>query len=448
MKKFLAGLLGGVAVVAVCLYALRIVGEARPGVFQSVSVDGAGNLVMIEYPDFHITKAAAADGYATRETIRTDAFTNPVCAGIDGDGNLFITDQKGDAIKELMAADDYRVSKTLATGVVRTGPFCNLALDGSGNIFLFEPEAVTEVLAEGGYATAKPLAHGHFGSRHGGALDTQGNIFVLDDGAVKEITVDSGYTEVRTIANNVYTVNGSLTVDAVGNIFVANDEAVKELPAEGGYAQIKTLTNKRYFFPNGTAVDRDGNLIVVDFPVRRVDEVIARGGYSEAKPLVAVDDSLAYRAKMLLPNKLTGPSAVTVVARPLTERYSGPPTVVVAPPQVNVAVRLTMPNPELARKAATKANSAISACVAERLRGELPSRVSSADCSAPGILAAYQEVDYPYMDLIKDWVDERRDFSSRLDQHLITDQQAGIEQKEFMRKIEETAQKRRNGVSP
>ena len=311
MRKFLAGLLAGVLVAVSCLYGLGFIEAARPSWYREVAVDGGGNLLLIEYLGSAVTKVAAEGGYAASETIGQDAFKNAICTGVDGAGDLFVADSDGNAIREIVAAEG--TVKTLAASIA-IGPPCSLAIDGSGNIFVFEFRGVKEIVAEGGYATVKPLFSGQIG-RNGGALDAGGNVFFLDGGAVKELTVASGYTALTPIASGVYTLNGSLAIDTAGDLFIATDDEVKEIPAAGGYAEVKTLIKGRYYFPTGKPVDRNGNLIVVDYPNRRVIQLMAGSGYSRVVTLAVPRDGLAYQAKMFLERKLgIGTTQRTIVA--------------------------------------------------------------------------------------------------------------------------------------
>lgn len=299
MIKFLAGFLIGVGLVPSSLYTFQIIESAQPSNFQSVAIDGGGNILLIDSLARSVTKLDAASGYAARETVGKGAFGSPVCEGVDENGNLFVADWAGHTIRKLAAADDYATVQSLAPGAVNFSSGCSLEIDKNGNIFVFDADSVKEILAPGGDATVRTVAKGHYGLRHSGALDAGGNIFLVEGGIVKEILAEGDYGTVNIIAALPGAVDG-LALDAQGNIFITDRQSVQEIPADGDYGRVKILTRGAYYFPHGAPVDRNGDLFVADFDNTQVKELLAEGGYSRLETVAASEDGLAYRIRRFL----------------------------------------------------------------------------------------------------------------------------------------------------
>jgi hypothetical protein len=119
-----------------------------------------------------------------------------------------------------------------------------------------------------------------------------------------------------------------------------------------------------------------------------------------------------------------------------------------AAPQRQVSKTTTppMPPPELLRQASIKAATAIASCRNRRLSGELRTYVSSAECSGPIIFGAYQEIYYPYLDLVSSLVSERRRLADLLDKRMITEQQAQTEDQTFGELLEREVKRRSSGI--
>jgi hypothetical protein len=58
-------------------------------------------------------------------------------------------------------------------------------------------------------------------------------------------------------------------------------------------------------------------------------------------------------------------------------------------------------------------------CVNQRHAGILKTFAESAECSNPQIIAAYERVRFPYMDLVKQYTDRKLDIMEQLDHHTI-----------------------------
>ena len=60
-------------------------------------------------------------------------------------------------------------------------------------------------------------------------------------------------------------------------------------------------------------------------------------------------------------------------------------------------------------------------CRSMRLSGRRPSFVASVQCSNPGIVVAYQKVDYPYITLLNEALARRLQLAERADQKKISE---------------------------
>jgi|GEM_PF-5586917 hypothetical protein len=93
-----------------------------------------------------------------------------------------------------------------------------------------------------------------------------------------------------------------------------------------------------------------------------------------------------------------------------------------------------------------RSRAAIEECRQRRLRGELKSYKESAQCSNPQIFAAWQQANYPHMDLITTWLDTREAESEKVDQKLITAEQFEREMDELTLRLTAEERRRRAGL--
>ena len=93
-----------------------------------------------------------------------------------------------------------------------------------------------------------------------------------------------------------------------------------------------------------------------------------------------------------------------------------------------------------------KSRQAIEECRQRRLRGELASYKMSAECSSPKIFAAWQEANYPHMDLITAWVNEREAASERVDQRAMTPRDFDLKMVELTNRLTAEERRRSSGL--
>jgi hypothetical protein len=93
-----------------------------------------------------------------------------------------------------------------------------------------------------------------------------------------------------------------------------------------------------------------------------------------------------------------------------------------------------------------KSRLAIAECRERRLKRELSSYKESAECSNPKIFAAWQEANYPHMDLITEWLDAREAASEKVDQKVITPKEFERQMDELTVRLTAEEQRRRAGL--
>jgi len=93
-----------------------------------------------------------------------------------------------------------------------------------------------------------------------------------------------------------------------------------------------------------------------------------------------------------------------------------------------------------------KSRIAIAECRERRLKKELATYKASADCSNPRIFAAWQEANYPHMDLITAWLDAREAASEKVDQRIITPKEFERQMDELTIRLTAEEQRRRAGL--
>jgi hypothetical protein len=107
------------------------------------------------------------------------------------------------------------------------------------------------------------------------------------------------------------------------------------------------------------------------------------------------------------------------------------------------------PQPPVPANMATpleRSRIAIAECRERRLRKELASYKESAQCSNPKIFAAWQEANYPHMDLITAWLSAREAASEKVDQRIITPKEFERQMDDLTIRLTAEEQRRRAGL--
>jgi hypothetical protein len=102
---------------------------------------------------------------------------------------------------------------------------------------------------------------------------------------------------------------------------------------------------------------------------------------------------------------------------------------------------------DLATAARAKSVAATRECQESRLRGEIKTHKESVECSNPKIFAAWQQAQYPYMDLVQLQLSARLVGAENLDKKKITEAEFQLQLAELQTRIAAEEQRRRVEVS-
>ena len=324
-----------------------------------VTVDGSGNLYIVDTGNSRIRKVTASTGIITTVAgngardfggdggSATAAKLNlPRGVAVDGDGNIYIADANNHRVRKV-DADTRNISTVAGSGergfggdsglatlpAVKLNFPWDVALDGSGNLYIADRnnyrirrvDADTKIITtfagngsasccnDGGQATAAGL-----GSPQHLALDGSNNLYIVSNIShrIRKVTASTGI--ITTIAGGTN----------------------RGFNGDGGLA-----TATLFYNIQGVAVDGSGNLYIVDFTnqrIRRVDAVtkivstVAGGATGDGSPATAahlnspqgveadgagnfyIGDALNYRIR-----KIDAAGNISTVAGNGTNGFSG-----------------------------------------------------------------------------------------------------------------------------
>lgn len=294
-------------------YADGVGGAAQFLTPQGIAVDASGNvfvadtgnnLVRMIDPAGNVSSLAGAQGQAgNTDGVGTSAqFGTLAAITVDGTGNIYVVDQSNESVRKVDVEGNVA---TVATGLQLPG---GLAAAQRGGLFGAAASAIlafdlgsgqTSVLAgstgEPGYQDASGDS-ARFGSLKGLAVAPSGILCAVDagNGAVRSVTPYGGVT---TLAGAPGAGKGSgtggLAVDAAGNILVASASAsaILKVTAAGAVSVLAgqvglagstdgTGTQARFGVPAGLAQDASGNLYVSDRANQVIRKVTAGGAVS------------------------------------------------------------------------------------------------------------------------------------------------------------------------
>jgi hypothetical protein len=270
-----------------------------------VALDAAGSIYIADAGNHRVRKVAV-DG--TISTIAGDGTSgssgdvgpalsarfDPQSVAVDAAGNVYIVDM-----------DNVRLRRVAADGTITTaagggngdsgdgGPATNarlsnpwgLALDGAGNLYIADSynNRVRKVAADGTIVTVAgngtagnsgdggPAANAQLGIPKGVALDSAGNLYIadLDNSRIRKVGVDGN---IATLA--AFDHPDSVAVDVGGNLYVADTSSctVRKVAAGGTISTLVGNTDPKYSAmggsastcPNAATVDAAGNLYFAD----------------------------------------------------------------------------------------------------------------------------------------------------------------------------------------
>ena len=248
---------------------------------SGVSVDGAGNIYIVDHNNYRIRKVTAATGLISTVAGNGGGFSGdggpasaagmlPFAVAADAAGNLVIADADYRRIRRVSAA----------TGIIST-------VAGNDN---------TSFSGDGGVAVGADLA-----APQAVALDGAGNLYIADqnnhrirkvNGATGQITTvagngSAGYTgDFGSAAQASLNSPRALTLDGAGNLYIADNSCrVRKVDTAGMISTVAgagcgsggdggPATQAYLYYPQGLALDGSGNLYIADSSnnsIRKVD---------------------------------------------------------------------------------------------------------------------------------------------------------------------------------
>lgn len=126
---------------------------------------------------------------------------------------------------------------------------------------------------------------------------------------------------------------------------------------------------------------------------------------------------------------LMGSVGIATIAANMSAHHSNQPI----PPPSDIQLR---------KLASRNAEISLLKCRNKRLNGELKSYVESVKCSAPEIYKSYQNINFPYMDLIENLNQKREEIAKQIDSKDLSEEQANKELKAFTETLDSTIKQR------
>src|SRR3989454_4287472 len=293
---------------------------------NSVAVDRAGNLFIVDTYNYRIRKVSA-DGIIT--TVAGNPLASPLGSfncSYSGDGGpatsaqLCASGVAVDSAGSLFISAVNRIRKVSASGIITTvagggtpgysgdgGPAINaqlgnaflgnlpfgVAVDGAGNLFIADTNnnRIRKVSSDGIITTVAgngsqgfsgdggPAINAQLAGPNSVAVDSAGNLFILDfyNNRIRKVSSDGIIT---TIAGNAQLNHPQgIAVDSDGNLFIADTYNLRILKVSSDGIITTVAGNGTYGFsgdggpainarlsPSGVAVDSAGNLFIADKP--------------------------------------------------------------------------------------------------------------------------------------------------------------------------------------
>ena len=236
-----------------------------------VTADGAGNLYVTDSYSETIRKvvmatgavttlAGSADTYGSADgTGPTARFNNPLGVTMDGAGNLYVVDKSSSTIRKVVIATGAVTTLAGTAGMIGvqdgTGPTARfyypggMAMDGAGNLYVADTngDTIRKVVVATGVVTTPVGSPGsgsadgtgpaaHFNRPSGVAVDGAGNLYVADTGnhTIRKVVVATGtVTTLAGTAGVIGSTDGTgsaarfhspsaVALDGAGNLYVAD----------------------------------------------------------------------------------------------------------------------------------------------------------------------------------------------------------------------------------
>ncbi|QHT66761.1 6-bladed beta-propeller [Rhodocytophaga rosea] len=251
---------------------------------QQITIDGAGNMYVIDGNNYRILKYNSAGQFLLKFGSLGTAdgqFSSPSDIAADAEGNVYVTDASKHLVQKFSANGQF-LSK-IGSGGTADGQFqspVGIATDVQGNIYVADTvkKCIQKFNTNGQFLLkfgSKGTANGQFTTIKDMAMDTQGNIYIPDhsNNRVQKFTTNGQFLSTILI-NDIISTDNSIAVDGEGNLYmpVTNDQdempSIRKYSSSGQYlfeyckygleeGQIEAL--------GGIAVDAQGNVYISDF---------------------------------------------------------------------------------------------------------------------------------------------------------------------------------------
>ena len=291
---------------------------------SAVSVDGAGNVYVIDTSNQTVRKISAGGSVSTLAGTpglggRTDGtgaaarFFYPAGVAVTGAGTVYVVDTGNHTLRVVTAAGAVTTLagaagvSGIADGYGGEARFAypdGVASDSSGNLYIADHDnhTIRKMNPAGGVTTLAGAAGisgnsdgtgsaARFNGPTGVAVDSSGNVYVADAGntSIRKITANGVVTTFAGVSGVAGSSDGGgaaarfnaaqgIAVDSAGNVYVAdtNNSTIRKVTASGTVTTIAGVAGQtgssdgpggsaRFNGPYAVAVDSAGNVYVADF---------------------------------------------------------------------------------------------------------------------------------------------------------------------------------------
>jgi sugar lactone lactonase YvrE len=196
---------------------------------NSVSLDGAGDLIWVDYGSGQVLEAVAVNGVIPANPTPVplgSGWSVPWSSVIDGQGDVFVASSGQQAIYEIVAAHGVVSSTSTVKLIENTYPALWMAFDQSGNLYFtsaYQHACIEEIPAVGGQilpSTPIQQVYCSFSLPLSIAVDAAGNLWEADFySGVSKVEAVNGVIPASPTVIDFNTYAFGLGLDANGNVF-------------------------------------------------------------------------------------------------------------------------------------------------------------------------------------------------------------------------------------